>query len=446
MKKLSSNLQFNFNPKLKDKNGFLMKKKSLILIFSILSISILSIFLVFIIIPSSDNLQFYEWYKIRDEGGNDRGKSICFDDNNSSVYIAGYSYYYDSQEFSPIIIQYDRSGRNIWEFTWDQDDSCKAIAVDNESNLYVGGDRYDFVSGNSSFFLMKLNKSKQLEWGNLWGLGPYANLNDIALDSKGNVYAIVRSDNLHILRKYDSNGAFLWEDSWVRHTSYISGKIDVDSAENVYVTGSSDDMMYLMKYNSTGDLEWLKTYGTVNKSIGSYDIVVDSWDNIYTCGFEYTRLSTLGSYTTDAFMAKFNASGVQIWNKTWGGSQYEEAHGVDVDSNGYLYITGYTTSFEYQKLFVLKYSAEGIKKWSNALDISVEDYGSDILVNSIGEIYVVGNTYTISGGTNILTVKMSSEPPPSLIHGYEAFPLLLIGIVTIIIVGFNKMRAYKIKR
>lgn len=420
-----------------------MKKNRVVSLIIFLSFITLSNSIMWNYTLASNNLEFHDWHKIWGGEGNDRGHSICFDDNNSSVYIAGSSYYSDTQELSPIVIQYDQSGNKKWELTWDQDDSCRAIALDNESNLYIGGERYNFISGNSSFFLMKLNKSKQLEWANIWGLAPHAYLNDIALDSLGNVYAIVRLDNLHILRKYDTNGNFLWEDSWVGHTSYISGTIDIDSAENVYVTGSSFEEMYLMKYNSTGGLGWLKTFNTGNHRVVSYDIVVDSWDNIYTCGFEDLG-SISGSQKYEAFIAKFNASGVQLWNTTWGGTEYEYALAIDVDSKGYLYVTGYTTSFEYQKLFVLKYSAEGIKKWSNALDFSVEDYGSDIVVNSIGDVYVVGYTYTLSGGTNILTVKMSSVPP-SEIPGYGILAILLVGIVTLLIVGFNKIKSYKIK-
>jgi hypothetical protein len=421
-----------------------MKKKILVAIISILSIIILSIFIGFNYIPASDNLQFYEWHKIWDDGDHNRGYSIC-DDENGSVYITGSSYNYDTKVLSPHIIQYDQSGRKIWELTWEEHDYCRAITIDNESNLYIGGDRYNPIFENSSFMLMKLNKSKQLEWGRIWGISEWARINEIALDSLGNIYAVGQTQDLNILRKYNTNGSFLWETSWVRYTSYISGKIDIDSTDNIYITGNSGDEMFLVKYNSTGDLDWYKTFGADNQSIRATDIVVDSCDIIYTCGYVDISLPSPGAYVNDVFVAKFNASGVQMWNKTWGGSSYDQASGIAVDLNDNLYITGSTNSYKYQKLFVLKFSTEGMKMWSNVLDFSVEDAGKDIIVDPFGDIYVVGNTFTINGGSDILIVKMSSIPPPPQIPGYYIFPLLIVSIITLIIIGIRNIKLYKKK-
>ncbi len=420
-----------------------MKKKSLVVTISILSIIILSIVIV-VNSDTSPNLQFYEWYKTWDDGERNHGYSIC-DDGNGSVYITGYSYNSDTKVFSPHLIQYSQSGEKIWELTWENNDDCRAITMDNESNLYIGGSRYNTSTEDSDFMLMKINKSKQLEWERIWGTVDSDRINGIALDSLGNIYTVGQSNNnLILLRKYNSNGTFLWEISWTSYTSYISGKLAIDLEDNIYVTGNSGAEMFLAKYNSTGGFYWYKTFGAVNKSILSFDIVVDSSNNIYTCGFVYISLPSPGAYTNDVFVAKFNVSGDQMWNKTWGGSSYDEASGIAVDLNDNLYITGHTNSYEYQKLFVLKFSAEGTKMWSNVLDFSVEDMGRDIIVDSFGDIYVVGNTFTINGGRDILIVKMSSIPPPQ-IPGYDIIPLLIVSSITLIIIGIRNIKSYKKK-
>jgi hypothetical protein len=423
-----------------------MKKKILVAIISILGIIILSFFIVFNYIPASDNLQFYEWHKTWDDGERNYGYSIC-DDKNGSVYITGYSYNSDTKVFSPHVIQYDQSGRKIWELTWEEHDCCRAITIDNESNLYIGGSRYNIITEDSDFMLMKINKSKQLEWEKIWGTVDTDKINGIAIDSLGNVYTVGQSDNnLVVLRKYNTNGTFLWEISWMSYTSYISGKLAIDLADNIYVTGNSGDEMFLAKYNSSGILYWHKTFGAVNRSIKSTDIAVNSsnFNNIYTCGYVYIPLPN-HAYVTDVFVAKFNASGDQMWNKTWGGSSYDEAYGITVGLNDTLYVTGNTNSYEYQKLFVLKFNAEGMKMWSNVLDFSVEDAGKDIIVDSFGDIYVVGNTFTINGGSDILIVKMSSIPPPPQIPGYDIFPLLIVSNMTLIIIGIRNIKLYKKK-
>jgi len=437
-----------------------MKKKSLVVIISILSIIILSIFIVvnsniFLFKPNSpngkintlsanDNLQFYEWYKTWDDGERNYGYSICYD-GNGSVYITGSSYNYDTKVTSPHLIQYDQSGGKKWELTWEKNDYCRAITIDNESNLYIGGNRYNRITEDSNFMLMKINKTKQLEWGRTWGTVEYDRINGIALDSLGNIYTVGQSNNnLILLRKYNTNGTFLWEMSWTSYTSYISGKLAIDLADNIYVAGSSNGEIFLAKYNSTGGLDWHKTFGAVNKSVRSFDIVVDSNNNIYTCGHLYIPLPQSGAYTTDVFLAKFNVSGDQIWNKTWGGSSYDEASGIAVDLNDNLYITGYTNSYEYQKLFVLKFSPEGMKMWSNVLDFSVQDVGKDIIVDSSGDIYVVGQTFNIYDHGDILLVKISSIPSPQ-IPGYDIIPLLIVSSIALFIIGIRNTKSYKKK-
>lgn len=428
------------------------------MIISILSIIILNIFIVvnsttFLFKPNSpngkietlsasDNLQFYEWYKTWDDGDRNHGYSIC-DDENGSVYITGSSYNSDTKVVSPHLIQYDQSGEKIWELTWEDNDYCRAITIGNESSLYIGGDRYNPISEDSDFMLMKLNKSKQLEWERIWGTLDNDRINGIALDSLGNIYTVGQTQNLVILRKYNTNGSFLWEIPWTSYTSYISGKLDIDSTDDIYVTGNSGVEMFLVKYNSTGDLDWYKTFGADNQSIRSTDIVVDSCNNIYTCGYVDISLPS-HAYVNDAFVAKFNASGDQMWNKTWGGSSYDEAYGIAVDLNDNLYITGSTESYKYQKLFVLKFSAEGMKMWSNVLDFSVVDSGKDIIVDSFGDIYVVGNTFNMYDNRDILIVKISSLPPPQ-IPGYDIFPLLIVSSTTLIIIGISNIKSYKKK-
>ncbi len=418
-----------------------MKKKLFVVLTSSLSIIILSIFIVIIFVPPSNNLQFYEWNKTWDDGAGERnyGYSIC-DDENGSVYITGFSYY--SGVSYPHIIQYDQSGIKLWESTWEEQDYYRAITIDNESNLYIGGNRYNPISEDLDYLLMKLNKSKQLEWERTWGTIENDRINGIALDSLGDIYAVGQTDDFNVLRKYNTNGSFLWEESWNVYTSYISGKLAIDSADNIYVTGNSGVEMFLVKYNSTGDLDWQKTFGAVDQNIRSTDIVIDSWNNIYTCGHVDISLPTPSTYTNDVFLAKFNSSGVQLWNETWGGSSYDVASGIAVDLNDNLYITGMTNSFEYQKLFVLKFNSEGTKEWSNVLDFSVEDVGNDIIVDSFGDIYVVGNTFTIVDNQDIIVVKISSIPPFQIL-GYDLIPLFIASTITLSIIGIRNMKSYK---
>jgi len=66
---------------------------------------------------------------------------------------------------------------------------------------------------------------------------------------------------------------------------------------------------------------------------------------------------------SDAFISKYNASGVQLWNRVYGdASNYDEANSVTVDSAGFAYVVGYgkgTSGAGTNTTFVTKYSPSG---------------------------------------------------------------------------------------
>jgi len=44
-------------------------------------------------------------------------------------------------------------------------------------------------------------------------------------------------------------------------------------------------------------------------------------------------------------LVKYDSSGVLQWNRTWGGSNWDEGNGVVVDSSDNVYLAGFTESF-----------------------------------------------------------------------------------------------------
>ena len=98
------------------------------------------------------------------------------------------------------------------------------------------------------------------------------------------------------------------------------------------------------------------------KTFDSTGMALDSAGNAYITGFDALvaagsagspRLTpTPGSYkspnlgvgTLHAWVAKLSTSGALIWDAVIGGSQQEQASGIDVDSNGAVYVAGYTSS------------------------------------------------------------------------------------------------------
>ncbi|MCX6565719.1 MAG: SBBP repeat-containing protein, partial [Candidatus Aminicenantes bacterium] len=154
--------------------------------------------------------------------------------------------------------------------------------------------------------------------------------------------------------------------------------------------------------------------GTADYYHGS-SVAVDSLGNIYVTG---TSSSTWGSpirpfsgSESNAFVAKFDASGALQWNTFLGGAginYWEETNGegIAVDTVGNVYVTGYSgltwgspiRAFAgWEDAFVAKLDTNGNLWWNTFLGSANWDDGNGIAVDTIGNVYVTGQSYDTWG-------------------------------------------------
>ena len=81
-----------------------------------------------------------------------------------------------------------------------------------------------------------------------------------------------------------------------------------------------------------------------------------------TESYGQTRVGSLPA--NDVFIAKFDVKGEFLWNRTWGGSEDDEAYGVAVSGDG-VYIAGETSSYALgRESLLMKYDANGNRLWA----------------------------------------------------------------------------------
>ena len=144
-------------------------------------------------------------------------------------------------------------------------------------------------------------------------------------------------------------------------------------------------------------------------------VAVDSQGNIFIAG--QTVSSTLPVTTgaaqttyggnTDAFIAKFSPDGTLLWCTYFGGSAYDYANALAVDSAGNVVVTGLTQSANLPVLnafqralqgnsnaFVVKLNPAGQILYSTYLGGSGGIQGNAIAVDAAGSAYLAGRTTT----------------------------------------------------
>ncbi len=212
-----------------------------------------------------------------------------------------------------------------------------------------------------------------------------------------------------LLVKYASNGTQLWNTTW-GGASNDYGYAVANASDGVYIVGTRYGFapnyfeLLLAKYDSSGNLLWDTSWGGTGYEY-AFGVAVAS-DGIYVTG----KTNSFGGGSMDAFLVKFDSIGNQLWNTTWGGTEYDYGRGLAVGSDG-VYITGYTYSFgagNYDALLV-KYGSNGTQLWNTTWGGTNHDFGYDMAVASDG-VYVAGYTRSFGAGNyDAFLVKFDSS-------------------------------------
>jgi hypothetical protein len=345
------------------------------------------------------------------------------------------------------------------------DDAGTGIAIDSAGNAYVVGktrsDNFPAtnpvqgISGGGGYdaFVAKLNAPGD---GLIYFTYLGGSSNDygeaIAVDSDGFAYLAgsTYSSNFPMKNPFQAkSGGGGYEDAFIAklntsgdalvYSTYLGGNgrdgvygIAVDSAKNAYVTGRTFSTnfptanpyqasnggrgdAFVTKLNSSGSALVYSTYlgGNGDGYDWGWGIAVDTSGNAYVVGATYsydfpTRNPFQGTYggSMDAFVTKLDASGNRLVYSTYlGGSWNDAGHAIAVDSEGSVYVTGYTISPNFptanafqstgtgDDAFVAKLNTSGNELlYSTYLGGNGADFGNGIALDSSGNAYVTGYT------------------------------------------------------
>ncbi|MBA2611065.1 MAG: SBBP repeat-containing protein [Bacteroidetes bacterium] len=224
-----------------------------------------------------------------------------------------------------------------------------------------------------------------VQWAQNTGSTGYDRSQNITVDAVGNIYT----------------------------TGYFSGVVDFDPGSAVFTLTAAVNDIFISKISPSGAFIWAKQLVGDNYGIGM-SIAVDATNNVIVTGyFNGTVDLDPGpgnfAYNTitgeDAFILKLDAAGNFIWAAPFGGTQNDNALGVDVDAGGNIYATGFfqgtpdfdpaiavynLTSFGSNDIFVLKLTATGNFVWAQQLGGASQDAAYGITVDGVGNSYLAG--------------------------------------------------------
>ena len=180
----------------------------------------------------------------------------------------------------------------------------RGLAVDQDAKLYVAGSGPGSFDNRSCGFLTKLNQTGTAA---LWTLClPVTEIDDIALDASGAIYAIGSSTHLvgNVSSRDPSIAMKLTPDGQtIIYSTKIVGafaqRIAVDSTGSAYIAGQANSTFqttpgaysatssnngFLEKLDPTGAVQYATFLDFVNPSVFPIDIAVDSLGQAWVAG------------------------------------------------------------------------------------------------------------------------------------------------------------------
>jgi len=169
----------------------------------------------------------------------------------------------------------------------------------------------------------------------------------------------------------------------------LTGDGDIIVVGHTYSFGAGLDDAWVFKLDSNGNILWQKTYGGSNID-EAYAVALTPRGDIVIAG----NTMSFGAGSEDVWVLKLNDNGSVIWARTYGGGKCDRASSVTISSYGDIIVAGYTKSFGVgnSDVWVLCLDKQGNIKWQKTYGGSNGDYANGVGIMPNGDIVVVGDT------------------------------------------------------
>ncbi|EAR02676.1 hypothetical protein [Maribacter sp. HTCC2170] len=351
-----------------------------------------------------------EWNKTYGGSKDDRGQSLA-QTNDGGYILTGYAMSDDGDGTNNEgfhdnwILKLDASGELEWERSFGfsgHDHSYDIIQTQDGGYFFIGF--LDITAAKADGYTEKGRFLTRHGVGEFWGT---------KIDEQGNIqwrryFGGTNNDRAHAVVQ-SNDGGFV-----------MAGFSESDDFDISETKGSYD--FWVVKITSSGDLVWERSFGGSGIEI-SYDIA-KTLDNAYVITgntFSDDADVTSNSGESDIWMIKIDDSGNLIWEKTYGGTQFDAAQGVSTCIDGGFLIAGNSKSSDFDTrsnngendLWVVKTNFNGDLIWQQTFGGADLDYGFDVLENADKSVIVVGESASIDfpnlqnkGMSDLIVIKI----------------------------------------
>ena len=325
-------------------------------------------------------------------------------------------------------------------------DSGKAVIATTDGGYIVlghtqsaDGDIIGKTNTSFDYLLLKFNANSELQWQRTYG-GTGNDRGEAIIETTDGGFAVLgfsESEDLDVtanagasdfwLLKLNASGEVLWQNTYgfqgadtgmaLVQTNdggfLITGSLDVSSSLGEGNAGKTRSAKrhaggnyWAIKTDPSGQREWSRFYGgsftdTPTDIIQSEDngyIVVGSSDSN-----DLDITGNKGSY--DFWVLKLSSTGELLWQRSYGGSQIDQAHSISIANDGNYLIAGDTRSNDQDvannngaaDVFLVKIRPNGNLIWQKTFGGSGFDAARSIIKDRTGGFLIAGSSRSLDG-------------------------------------------------
>ena len=182
-----------------------------------------------------------------------------------------------------------------------------------------------------------------------------------------------------------------------------------------YGNGNGSSDVYLLKTDAYGVEQWSQTFGGTDDDEGKS--VQQTTDG----GYIITGYTTSFANGDDVYLIKTDVNGVELWSQTFGGTDDDEGKSVQQTTDGGYIITGRTESGFSFYTCLIKTDGNGIEQWTENFGSTHSSFSYSVKQTADGGYIITGSDYNLAFNHDLYLIKTDG-------NGIEQWSQIFLGV------------------
>jgi len=282
-----------------------------------------------------------------------------------------------------LVLNLSSDGNIQWQkkYGGSQNDFARSILQTPDGGYIVAGSTNSFNLINQGAWVLKLDINGEIQWQRV-------------LDSPAGI------DELHsIIRDWGS---------YQQGTGLFSGGYLAVG----FTSEAGNRDLWVVRLKENGDINWQKRYGGSGDDEGA--AILNVWGSDANSVRQYVIVGSTKSYGNgqkDVWVTKIDGNGAILWQKTYGGSNDEEATAIQLTLSQGAIITGGTKSFSAgdEDLFALNLKDDGSLLWQRRYGESGNETARAVDRAYGGGYVIVGSATSFGNGSDDMWILRTDD-------------------------------------